>query len=127
LKGLLKSLEAIIAVLIILTVFITYFGTKEALPEFETITWQLKGFNSLKALDDSNELKNYTKTNNTSGLETRLLSMLPRDIDYEVVICDLTCSDPNIESEKLTSITYLTVGGVNDFQSKQVILYMYRE
>ena len=125
-KGLLKSLESIIAVLIVFTVFITYFAVKEPLPEFETINWQLKGFNSLQTLDETNQLYSYVKANDTDGLESRLSTLLPKEINYKVLICGTNCPSPGVESEKLTSIAYVTAGEINNFQPMQVVIYIYR-
>ena len=86
----------------------------------------MKGFKSLKTLDETNQLRNFTKVNDTDGLENKLFTLLPRDIDYKVVICNFSCPNPNIDAKKLTSITYLSAGDINDFNPEQIILYMYR-
>lgn len=124
-KGISQSLEAIIAILMILTIFVISYSSKESLPEFETVSWKLKGFNSLKVLDENNELREYALANNTLAIKERLQSLLPTYLNYEVVVCDETCPILNIESEKLVTVSYFISGNTNTFDPKQIVLYMW--
>lgn len=124
-KGLLKSLESIISILMIFVVFIVYFGSKEALPEFESISWQLKGFNALKVLDQTNELRQYVLANNSQTIENKLIPLVPPEINIKVVVCQFDCQKPDVQSEKTVSVSYLIAGDVNDFRPRQIILYMW--
>jgi hypothetical protein len=124
-KGLMKSFEAVIAILIVLGVFIYFFGVAEQLPEFESINWQLKGFNSLKVLDENNQLRQYTIANNTQAIENQLFSLLPTELNYKVVVCGATCENPEIAAEKLTSVSYFIAGDISNFQPRQIVLYMW--
>jgi len=102
-KGILQSLEAVIAILMVLTFFVILFITKGPLPEFETVSWKLKGFNSLKVLDDNNKLRRYALTNNTLRIKEELQSFL-LPLNYEITICSDTCTYPNITAEKIVSV-----------------------
>lgn len=124
-KGLLKSLESIISILMIFVTFVVYFGSKEALPEFETINWQLKGFYAIRILDQSNELRSYVLANNTQAIENKLIPLVPPEIGIKVVVCQFDCEKPDVQSEKLVSVSYLIAGDVNDFRPRQIMLYMW--
>lgn len=124
-KGLMKSLEAVIAILMVVAVFIYFFRGGEQLPEFETINWQLKGFNSLKILDNQNQLRQYVLDDDVQTIENKLLPLLPSGVSYKVVICEATCENPGITSEKLTSVNYFITGDLANFQPKQIVLYMW--
>lgn len=124
-KGLLKSFEAILAVLMILTVFIIFFLTGQEFPEFETVIWRNRGFVALRGLDFSNELRDLVVANDTDTLEDKLSDLLPAGLNYETVICDLTCGQPDITADTLTTVTYLMVGREDLFQPRQVLLYMW--
>jgi len=123
-KGISQSLEAIIAILMVLTIFIVFYR-QQTLPEFETVSWKLKGFNSLKVLDENNELREYVLVNNTLVIKEKLQSLLPSYLNYEVVICDESCPVLNIESEKLVTVSYIISGDTNTFDPKQIFLYMW--
>jgi hypothetical protein len=124
-KGLMKSLEAVIAILMMLTFFIYFFRGAEQLPEFETINWQLKGFNSLKTLDKNNQLRQYAIANDTQTIESQLASLLPAETSYKIIICNATCGNPGITSEKLTSVSYFIAGDLANFQPREIVLYMW--
>ena len=120
-----QILEAVISILLIVTVFLIYYSPKERLPEFETITWRIKGFSALKALDDNGELRSYAIANNATPIESKLASLLPVNLNYDVVLCEQTCSKPSISSDKITTVIYLLAGDFGNITAKQVILYMW--
>lgn len=124
-KGVVQTLEAVIAVILIMVVVVTYYGPKEKLPEFETISWKLSGFDALKALDASNELRQYVLANDTATIESKLLSILYINVNYQILVCDSNCGKPNINSDKITSVTYLIAGDVNNIKNRQVVLYIW--
>ncbi len=124
-KGMLQSLEAVIAILAILTVFITFYSGRDAIPEFDTVNWKARGFDALKALDDSNRLRDVIITDDTSALKDRLSSLLPSQLNYDVVICEKNCGKPDIQSDKLTSVVYLVSGDLNNYLPRQIILYLW--
>jgi hypothetical protein len=124
-KGLMKSFEAVIAILMVAAVFIYFFRGVEQLPEFETTNWQLKGFNSLKTLDKNNQLRQYALANDTQTIEGQLSSLLPAEVSYRIVVCNATCGNPGITSSKLTSVNYFIAGDIENFQPKQIVLYMW--
>ena len=119
----LKTLEAVIAALMVLIFFAVFFSP-QSLPEFETSIWKIKGFNALKALDESNELRKYVLENNTQEIEKKLQLLLPPTVNYEVVVCEQNCY-VSVESEKLVSVNYFIAGDVNEIEPKQIVLYMW--
>lgn len=125
-KGILQSLEAMIGILTILTVFIVVFAPQAQLPEFDTINWKLRGFSALKTLDDANELRSGVLANDTTAINNKLLSLLPVYLNYNVTICELNCTKPSsIDSEKLVSINYLIAGDVGNVTFRQIVLYLW--
>jgi len=124
-KGILKILEAIIAILIIFTVFIMYYGAKDSMPEFQTINWQLKAYKALDSLKNTNDLRSYVLANNSLAIENKLRPLMPTDANYQVVVCDVACGKPNVVTEKMISINYMIAGDVNIFQPRQIVVYMW--
>jgi len=124
-KGMLQSLEAVIGILMVLTVYVTFFAPKEQLPEFETINWRSRAFDALSVLDENNELRLYALANDTTTIENKLLALLPVERSCLVVVCNETCPTPNITANKITSVAYFIAGRIGNIQPKQIILYVW--
>lgn len=124
-KGILQSLEAVLSILMVLTFFAIFFMSKESFPEFETLNWKIKGFNSLKALDDSNRLRQYALTNDSLRINESLQSLLPSNINFDVRICSTTCINPNISAEKVVSVSYFIAGNESKLEPREIVLYMW--
>jgi hypothetical protein len=108
-----------------LTVFIIYFSAKQTIPDFEAINREMKAFNVIKALVENNEFRQWILANDTQTLENKIITMMPSDINYEVLVCSLDCSKPNVTSESMLSVSYIVAGDVKDFRPRQVVLYMW--
>ena len=126
-KGILKSFESVVAVLMVATAFLLLFGSGEKVPDVETVTWRIRGFEALKALDNVNKLATSALANDTSTIETELASRLPIGINYDVVVCAQTCPAFSASSEKITSIRYFVAGNTTDVDPREIILYLWRE
>jgi len=124
-KGISKTFEATVAVLSMLTVFIIYFSAKQTLPDFETINREMKAFNSIKVLVESNDFRQWVLSNDTQTLNTKMLSLMPNDINYEAFVCSVDCGKPNVTSESMISVSYIIAGDVKDVRPRQVVVYMW--
>jgi hypothetical protein len=120
-----QILESIISILLIVSIFLIYYSPNEKLPEFDTINWRLRGASVLKSLDDNGELRSYVLANDVTTIKSKLSSILPVNLNYDVVLCDRTCSKPAMSSEKITNVVYLLAGDFGNITSKQVVLYMW--
>jgi len=125
-KGILKTFESVVAILMVITVFLIFFGSGEKIPDVETVTWKAKGFDALKTLDDWNKLASWALSNDTSSIETGLASLLPLGIDYDVVICTQTCPTVSISSDKIASVNYFVAGNETNIDPREVVLYLWR-
>jgi len=124
----LRSLEAVIGVLIIATVFINLFQKVGPLPDFETVSWKLIGFNALKALDKNLGLRQEVLTSNTSAIEAKLSEFMPPAANYTVRICDVSCASPAISASSagsVVSVSYIIAGYRDSFAPRQVVLYLW--
>lgn len=122
-KGILKTFEAIVAALMVLTFFAVFFYS-QSFPEFETSTWKIKAFNALKALDESNELRKYALENDTQKIEEKLQLLLPPNVNFKVLICEQDCY-ASVEAEKLVTVNYFIAGDVDEIKPRQVVLYVW--
>ncbi|MBS3054960.1 MAG: hypothetical protein J4452_00510 [Candidatus Aenigmarchaeota archaeon] len=126
-KGLMKTFEAVIAVLLITTFFVLYYSTRDTLPEFDTVNRQIKAFNALKSLDESNQLRTFVTNNNAAGLTGALQNLMPANLFYQVVICNPDCTAPTLPNQKATSVFYFVGGDVNSLSTRMVVVYVWGE
>ncbi len=125
-KGVLKSFEAIVAILAIVTTFFLLFGKVESFPELEIAIWKMRGHAALEALDRKEELATFALANDTEAIKARLSPLLPIGINYEVVICENSCPIFKASSEKITSVSYFVAGNGSILKAREIVLYLWR-
>jgi len=121
----LKTLEAVLAILLIATVFIVFYQTLGPLPDFETIGWKIIGYNNLKTLDRNLGLRQEVQTGNTSAIIAKIANYMPATVNYIVSICSVSCTAPLINASRVISVSYIIAGYRDNYNPNQVILYMW--
>ncbi len=121
----LRSLEAIIAIIILTTFVIIFYSSRNIFPEFEIISLKMRAFNALRVLDEKNLLRPYVLANNSNGLKNILANNFLQDVNFEVAFCEIECPKPSVESYKLTSVSYLISGDIGIFVPKQIVLFLW--
>jgi hypothetical protein len=124
-RGMLKSFEALIAILFVLTAYFALF-TGEKVPDLEIATWKIRGFEALRALDDLNKLASYALANETEKIEDELAENLAIGLNYKVLVCNQTCPSLGISSEKIVSVSYFIAGNATHVEPREVLLYIWR-
>lgn len=124
-KGILKSFESVLAAIIVLSTYIILFSGQQALPEFETINWKLLAFNSVASLDQNNQLRVDALSNNTASLKTKLADFIRAPLNFDVQVCSLNCTKPDVAASKIASVEYLISGDVNNITNKQVVVFVW--
>ena len=120
-----RSLEAVIGILLILSVFLVIYNRDVQLPELDTVNYKLRGFAALKTLDETGELRQAVALNDTQAVTNKLSDILPQQLNTLIVFCETDCALPAVSSEKIISLVYLVAGEVNSLKPKQVILYLW--
>ena len=124
-KGMLQSLEAVIGILLILSVLVLVYSRDVQLPELDTINLKLRGFYALQTLDRTGELRKSILLNDTIDIENKISDFIPKNLNNEIIFCELTCAIPNIASDRIITVNYLIAGDVNNINPKQTVLYMW--
>lgn len=125
-KGLLKSLEAVIAVLGIMAIYIILYTGQQNIPDFETANWKLRGFEAIYNLDKAGQLKQYVLSNDNTTIDTKVSAFLPSSLEHQVQICGaLDCPIVTKDAGKITSVDYLVAGDAANFTNRRVILYIW--
>lgn len=120
-----KVLEAVIAILMVLVVYILVYSAIFLPPDFESINIRLKTFYALQSLDANNELRTAVLNNDTFTLSQKLQATIPSNINYNVSICSSSCVAPVINSTRIDSVNYIISGDYGNFTPRQVVVYLW--
>ncbi|MBI4894664.1 MAG: hypothetical protein HY833_02935 [Candidatus Aenigmarchaeota archaeon] len=124
-KGVMKTFETVIGLIMVMMAFVALYTSQEPLPEFDTVSWKAAGQKAMESLDYSNLLRYDAMNNNTAAIEARLSSYLPANIDSMAVVCGASCPTPTINADRSASVHYLISGDVGNSTSREIILYMW--
>ena len=125
-KGFSKTLEALIAMLTIVSAFLVIFPGGEKPVEHETAAWKLLAFNVLDFLEKNNTLSKLAVEGDTSAIEEMVEELLPPSLESKVMICEQSCEDPGIVAEKIVSVEYLIGGYEQRVEPRRVVLFVWR-
>ena len=127
-KGYIYTLEATIAISMILVSMAFLFGSAPTQPELEISIIKQQSFEALEYLDQLGLLREAVHTANETYIENQLSSMLPGSIQLEAEICTTNCSEANVpEDETTIALDYYITGYKNTYLGKRVRLWLWRE
>ncbi|MFH8086471.1 MAG: hypothetical protein QW609_01455 [Candidatus Aenigmatarchaeota archaeon] len=114
----LSVVEAMIATSLILIFLILVFVLEEPKTEIDLKEIGLK---ALKSLDQNDELRKYALENDTESIKSKLRDLIPYQLNYEVFVCEETCSKIDFEGEKVR-IDYILAGNFGKFKPLEIVL-----
>jgi len=128
-KGQLFTLEAAIAILMILIIIVFLFSNPPKSPEFNEINYKLKIYNGLKILDETGRLSTYVSNNDVNAIQNGLRPYISNIQNYKVVIFNQTTNitqklSLSNESEVI-SVSYFMVGDLDNYQPRDVRVYLW--
>jgi len=120
-KGMLLTVESIIAVSIILIASVIFLGGAKYNPERDI---RSDGYRVLEYLDNSGTLRIYAMSNDTQSIKTALKPVL--NYDFDVSICS-ECQEPYLPSgTAVSAVEYHIAGDRDNFSPRKIVLYMWR-
>jgi hypothetical protein len=127
-KGVLFSVESIIAVGVLVLIFVFLFG--RPLPSVETSkeNFKLKTLDGLEAIKNTGELRKDALDNNASSIKTKLVPYVPAFLNYEVAIFNETSNTtpiPSIEAKDIITVSYFLAGDVGNYSAHEVKVYLW--
>lgn len=127
-KGVLFSVESIIAVGILVITFFFLFGHPLPSVENSKENFKLQVINGLDVLKNSGELRNDALNNNASSIKNKMSSHIPVFINYNVTIYNETAnttSIPSIVASNLVTISYFLAGDVGNYSAREIRVYLW--
>lgn len=127
-KAILHSIEAFIAIMILVTLTSFIFTRPTTTPEIARLNYKLSAYNGLKLLEESGELREYTLKNNATGIESLLSSFIPYFLSYSVVIYNSTSNltaIPTITANNTIVVNYFIAGSSGNYSAREIVIYMW--
>ncbi len=122
-KGLFRTFEVIISIIIIMFAFIFFYTNQNIIVEFDG-NYEKIGIESLKTLDYGNQLHYYTLKNDTESIRNLILPNFPPIVDIFIQICDINCNVPTLNAKETKSIHYFISGSPNNINNREIILFV---
>ena len=127
-KGILRTLEAVIGATILGFVLVFYFGTPIEPVEVPPANYKLYAYSGLEILEEVGKLREYALDGNTAGIESHLNSYIPYFLDFNVTIYNETSNItvvPSIDSENVLTVSYLLAGEAGNYSALEVRVFIW--
>lgn len=123
-KGMMYSLEAMIAAVLILAALIAVYSFSKQQEGFDATTIKENGYFCIKDLDSRGLLRYYALSNDTVNIRSYLQACLPRSLNFSISFC-ASCA-PDVPGNKtIVSINYLIAGEAALFQPANSNLFLW--
>lgn len=125
-KGQMKTVEAFIASIILLSTVAWLLGISPKIPEFESIGLKFAALKVLRAMDENNELRGAAYSNNVQRIESEIEEHIPKVYEVEVLICreNETC-ELDVEAKNIFSVSYLLATDFEKLENREIVVYIY--
>ena len=130
-KGTFYTLEAAIAVAVIVVTLVFFFQEPIESLELSKANYKLRIYDALKISDDVGNLRKNALDNNATGIESELnsySSYLSGYLDYNVTIYNKTSNltaVPSISSENIITVGYFLSGKVGNYTPKEIRVFVW--
>jgi len=128
-KGSVYILEVGIAILMILSIVILLFLNPPASPEYNIISYKMKAYTGLEALERTGELRRHVADNNATAINESLDPYIPSFLSRAVVISNdttnLTTKPSLNDVNESISVSYFLAGDFDDYKPRDVRVYMW--
>jgi len=119
-KGFIKTLEAVLGVILIIIPLFTLYTPQRIEEQFSDI-----GYNCLKDLDNKNLLRYYAVNNNTIELNNSLRDCLPYLIEFDFKICTTSVCSVNVPENKTVFLSSYIIAGYESTEPTLINLWLW--
>lgn len=123
-KGMVYTLEAVIAAVLILATVITVYSFSKQEAGFDAATVKESGYSCVRSLDGRGVLRYYALANDSVGARGYLKACLPRSVNFSIDFC-ASCA-PDVPSNRtIVSVNYMIAGDAALFQPTNTNLFLW--
>lgn len=128
-KGIVFLIEAVISIVLILSMIILILQTAERLSGLSIANYKLRIYEILTALERKGNLRQYAVSSDVAAINSNLDPFIPNNINFYTVIFNSTTnisSIPDFQGEKnVVSVDYLVAGDFNDYNPLIVTVFLW--
>ena len=127
-KGTFYTLEAAIAVAMIVVTLVFFFQRPVETLELSKANYKLRVYDALKIYDDVGDLRKNALDNNATGIKSELSSYISTYLSYNVTIYNKTSNltaVPSISSGDIITVGYFLVGKVGNYTAKEIRVFVW--
>jgi hypothetical protein len=125
-KGTLYILEAVIAVLMLISTLLLILQKSPQSLELSKANYKLDTYNVLSILESTSDLRKKILENNSTGISSDLSSYI--SINYDVAIFNKTTNltaTPTISSKDVITVSYFFSGDIGNYTSRELKVYLW--
>jgi len=119
-KGFIKTLEAVLGVILIIIPLFTLYTPQRIEEQFSDI-----GYNCLKDLDNRNLLRYYAVNNMNTELNNNLRDCLPYLIEFNFKICTTSVCSVNVPENKTVFLSSYVIAGHESIEPTLINLWLW--
>lgn len=123
-KGMMYTLEAVMAAILILATLISVYSFSKQETGFDAATIKENGYSCIKNLDSRGVLRYYALSNDSVGVRSYFQNCLPRSLNFSINFC-ASCA-PDVPGNKtIVSVNYMIAGEAALFQPSNANLFLW--
>ena len=126
-KGQMLTLEAIVGIVMVVSILLLIFREPPSTPEFKIANYKSQVHKGLKILENF-DLRKDALNNDATSIKNDLAPYVSPEVNYEVVIYNKTSNltaIPTIESEEVATVSYFLAGDVDNYAPREVRVYLW--
>lgn len=123
-KGMMYTLEAVIAAVLILAALITVYSFSKQEAGFDAATIKENGYSCIRDLDGRGVLRYYALSNDSAGIRSYFQSCLPRSLNFSMQFC-ADCAPDVPGNRTIVSVNYIIAGEAALFQPTNANLFLW--
>jgi hypothetical protein len=127
-KGSFYSLEAAIAVAMIIVTIVLFFQTPQTPVELSKANYKVRIYDALEISDEVGNLRNMVLDNNATGIENEIGTYVQAYLNYNVTIYNKTgnlTAVPTLDSENILTVSYFLAGTVGNYTPREVRVFIW--
>ena len=123
-KGTYYTIEAAVAIFLVVSIFLLLFLTPQKNPEIDRTNVKNDIYKALETLNSKGSLRNQTLNNDVTAIKNDLASFLPVNINLNVAIYNKTFNNLTTEVTDqvmdIVGVSYYIAGDIGNYTPKEV-------
>lgn len=123
-KGMYYTIEAVVAIFLVVSIFLLLFLTPQKNPEIDRANIKTSIYEALGTLNSKGSLRNQTLNNDATAIKNDLTGFLPVNIQLNVAIYNKSFNNLTAEvtdqTMDIVGVSYYLAGDIGNYTPKEV-------